>query len=98
MQLQYFKPKSKLLSQYLEGYYFLEKERNEPTVEYFTFPNNFSIVSVLDDTQLVMDNNGAFAKEKKEFLLFPHLSAIIKNLSKYIMKVKSEKLLFTSSH
>lgn len=74
MQLQYFKPKSKLLSQYLEGYYFLEKERNEPTVEYFTFPNNFSIVSVLDDTRLVMDNNGAFAKEKKGV---PFISTLI---------------------
>ncbi|TPD67210.1 helix-turn-helix domain-containing protein [Flavobacterium microcysteis] len=66
MQLQYFRPKNKLLSQYLEGYYFLEKERDEPTVEYFTFPNNFSIVSVITDAQIVMDDKGAFVEEKKE--------------------------------
>lgn len=66
MQLQYFRPKNKLLSQYLEGYYFLEKERDEPTVEYFTFPNNFSIVSVITDAQIVMDDKSAFVKEKKE--------------------------------
>lgn len=66
MQLQYFRPKNKLLAQYLEGYYFLEKERDEPIVEYFTFPNNFSIVSVIADAQIVMDDKGAFVEEKKE--------------------------------
>lgn len=66
MQLQYFRPKNKLLAQYLEGYYFLEKEKDEPTVEYFTFPNNFSIVSVIADAQIIMDDKSAFVKEKKE--------------------------------
>lgn len=74
MQLQYFRPKNKLLAQYLEGYYFLEKERDEPIVEYFTFPNNFSIVSVIADAQIIMDNKGAFVEEKKGA---PFLSTLI---------------------
>ncbi|MEZ0004800.1 AraC-like DNA-binding protein [Flavobacterium sp. 28YEA47A] len=74
MQLQYFSPKNKILAQYIEGYYFLEKERDEPRVEYFTFPNNFSIVSVIDDTRLMIDNTGIFAEEKKGT---PFLSTLI---------------------
>lgn len=64
MQLQYFTPKSKLLARYLEGYYFLEKERDEPAVEYLTFPNNFSIVSLLQDTQLTLAGNSVLIEEK----------------------------------
>lgn len=64
MQLQYFKPKNKLLARYIEGYYFLEKERDEPVVEYLTFPNNFSIISLLQDTQLTLSGNSALIEEK----------------------------------
>lgn len=45
MQVHFHRPKSERLQPYLEGYYFLTQEADEPPVEYLTFPNNFSIVS-----------------------------------------------------
>lgn len=57
MQLQFFKPKNKLLHPYLEGYYFLTKKEAEPTVQYLTFPNNFSIISVYQNTQIEFSEN-----------------------------------------
>lgn len=64
MQLQYFKPKNKLLARYLEGYYFLDRDRDEPAVEYFTFPNNFSIISLIADAQISFDDKSALIREK----------------------------------
>lgn len=66
MQLQYFTPKNKLLARYMEGYYFLEKERDEPALDYLTFPNNFSIISVLADADIQFAGNDVHISEKAE--------------------------------
>lgn len=49
----------------MEGYYFLTKQENEPTVEYLTFPNNFSIISVYQDTEIEFSENKAIISGKK---------------------------------
>jgi len=65
MKLEFYKPKNELLHPYMEGYYFLSKEENEPTVEYLTFPNNFSIISVYKDTEIEFSENKAIISGKK---------------------------------
>lgn len=52
MKLEFYKPKNEKLHPYMEGYYFLTKQEQEPTVEYLTFPNNFSIISVYQNTEI----------------------------------------------
>ncbi|WP_396144050.1 helix-turn-helix domain-containing protein [Flavobacterium sp.] len=64
MEIKFFKPKSEILQKYIEGYYFLTKKETEPTVEYLTFPNNYSIISVYQDTEIVFTENQALVKEK----------------------------------
>jgi len=65
MKLEFYKPKNELLHPYMEGYYFLAKQENEPTVEYLTFPNNFSIISVYKDTEIEFSENKAIVSGKK---------------------------------
>lgn len=64
MRVQFFKPKNPFLEPYLEGYYFLEKEADEASVTYLTFPNNFSIISVLQNTEIVFEDHSVFIRQK----------------------------------
>ncbi len=59
MDLKFFKPKSKILQNYIEGYYFLTKKEDEPPIEYLTFPNNFSIISIMVNTEILFSENQA---------------------------------------
>lgn len=65
MKLEFYKPKNKLLHPYMEGYYFLTKLESEPTVEYLTFPNNFSIISVYQNTEIEFLENKVIINGKK---------------------------------
>ena len=65
MLLKFYKPKNEILQKYIEGYYFLIKKEEEPTVEYLTFPNNYSIISVYENTEVTYHENTAIINEKK---------------------------------
>lgn len=51
MKFQFFKPKNELLKKYIEGFYFLNETTSFPN-KYLTFPNNFSIVSFLQNASV----------------------------------------------
>lgn len=55
MHIQFFKPESALLEDYIEGYYFLAHDAAEPATAYLTFPNNFSILSVCEQVSIHYD-------------------------------------------
>ncbi|MDN3677906.1 helix-turn-helix domain-containing protein [Flavobacterium paronense] len=63
MEIKFIKPKSKILQKHIEGYYFLTQKRNEPEVEYLTFPNNYSIISVYEKTKCEFSENKAVLSE-----------------------------------
>lgn len=63
MEIKFFKPKSKLLQNYIEGYYFLTKKVDEPNVKYLTFPNNYSIISVFEKIKVAYSENNALLSE-----------------------------------
>lgn len=46
MKLDFYKPKNNLLKQYIEGYYFISEDKKSSPIKYYTFPNNFCILSV----------------------------------------------------
>ncbi|NMH29316.1 AraC family transcriptional regulator [Flavobacterium silvaticum] len=46
MKLDFYQPKNAILKKYIEGYYFIQRQENHKSIEYWTFPNNFFIVSV----------------------------------------------------
>ena len=63
MEIKFFKPNSKLLQNYIEGYYFLTKKVDEPNVKYLTFPNNYSIISVFEKIKVEYSENNALLFE-----------------------------------
>ncbi len=66
MEIKFFKPKSKILQKYIEGYYFLTNKKSDTIVEYFTFPNNFSIISIIENAEIIYSENRGIIKEKAE--------------------------------
>ncbi len=46
MKLDNYKPKNDALKKYIEGYYFISEDKNSNQIKYYTFPNNFGILSV----------------------------------------------------
>ena len=65
MELKFYKPKNKILQQYIEGYYFLTNNQEDPVIEYFTFPNNFSIISIIEKVEIIYTENKGVIKENK---------------------------------
>ncbi len=66
MELKFFRPKSEILQQYIEGYYFLTNKSEDSKLEYFTFPNNFSIISIIKNAEIVYAENTGIIKEKQD--------------------------------
>lgn len=50
MNLMFYRPKSSLLREYIEGYYFFSE--GQKPIRYFTFPNNFGILTVAQNTRV----------------------------------------------
>lgn len=46
MTLKFYKPKNKILQKHIEGYYFITEDIKSNPIQYFTFPNNFCVLSV----------------------------------------------------
>ena len=63
MEIKFYKPKNEILQDYIEGYYFLTNLKSDELVEYYTFPSNFSIVSILNNAQIVYSENEGIIKE-----------------------------------
>lgn len=55
MNLMFYRPKNALLREYIEGYYFFS-EKQHP-VRYFTFPNNFGILTVAQNAQVLFKDH-----------------------------------------
>lgn len=51
MKSDFYKPKNELLQKYIEGYYFISEDKNEKQIKYYTFPNNYCILSVYQNTE-----------------------------------------------
>lgn len=52
MKLEFYKPQNETLKKYIEGYYFINEDRNSNQIKYFTFPNNFCILSVNQNAEV----------------------------------------------
>jgi AraC-like DNA-binding protein len=66
LEIKFFKPKCKILQNYIEGYYFLTKKQNETSVQYLTFPNNYSIVSVYEKIKFEFSENSVILSEDQQ--------------------------------
>lgn len=57
MKLEFYQPQSDLLKKYMLGYYFITPYALADKLSYYTFPNNYFIVSVNLGAKIEMDEN-----------------------------------------
>ncbi|MGU3373796.1 helix-turn-helix domain-containing protein [Chryseobacterium sp. M5A1_1a] len=57
MELQFYIPKNNTLKKYIEGYYFITPNETEEPFHYWTFPNNYCIVSVNQNSTATLINH-----------------------------------------
>lgn len=66
MKLDFFKPKNEILKKYIEGYYFISEDKNQKTIKYWTFPNNYCIFSVNQNVEKQYNEDYFIIKSSKE--------------------------------
>lgn len=57
MKLEFYQPQSDLLKKYMQGYYFITPYALADKLSYYTFPNNYCIVSVNLGAEVHMNDN-----------------------------------------
>lgn len=65
MEIKFFKPKNEILQKYIEGYYFLTNSKSDIPISYYTFPNNYSIISIIENVEIIYLENQGIIKEKQ---------------------------------
>lgn len=63
MELQFYTPQNTTLKKYMEGYYFFMENETEEPLHYWTFPNNYCIVSI--------NQNSKTLQNAKKISIFP---------------------------
>ncbi|MCJ8209103.1 helix-turn-helix domain-containing protein [Mucilaginibacter sp. RS28] len=66
MNLEFYKTKHKGLKKYIEGYYFISENKNSDLLHYWTFPNNFFIISVNENADVSIENNRIIVKHSSD--------------------------------
>jgi len=64
--LSFYKPKNPILSKYIEGYYFVKSAEPDFSLSYYTFPNNFQIVSCALESELAIEKDRLVSKHNKK--------------------------------
>ena len=67
MEIKFFKPRCKILQNYIEGYYFLSQNPTEEPISYLTFPNNFSILSIYEKIEITFLENKVILTENHNY-------------------------------
>ena len=62
MILDFFIPKSKTLQKYIEGYYFIAKDEKSNSFNYWTFPNNYFILSISQNIEIAIEESKLVVK------------------------------------
>ncbi|MDQ1090567.1 AraC family transcriptional regulator [Siphonobacter sp. SORGH_AS_1065] len=57
MNLEFYRPTLEALTPYIEGYYFIAPGTHADNLHYWTFPNNYFIVSVSQGVTIEMEKN-----------------------------------------
>lgn len=66
MKLEFYKPQNKTLAKYIEGYYFIAPDGNSNKLNYWTFPNNFFILSVNQNAEIGFEDEKITIQPSKE--------------------------------
>lgn len=73
MQLEFYKPKSERLKKYIEGYYFIQRNNRSGHFHYKTFPNNYTIVTVMHHAALTQHNGKIVITSSKDTGIYSNM-------------------------
>ncbi|NAS31699.1 helix-turn-helix domain-containing protein [Flavobacteriaceae bacterium R38] len=62
MKVELFKPKNKALQEYIECFYLLTHPKDTTPTSYVSFPNTFSMVSILINVENIVTDNEIYTK------------------------------------
>lgn len=62
MNLDFFVPTNKTLQKHIEGYYFVAQNENSGSFNYWTFPNNFFILSISQNIEILINESKLIVK------------------------------------
>ncbi|REC44281.1 helix-turn-helix domain-containing protein [Chryseobacterium sp. 5_R23647] len=79
MNLKFYSPKSDVLKKYIKGYYFIIEDNEYDQVIYKTFPNNYNIVTVMQNISLHQSDNQIIITASKEKNIFSNIVYRYKN-------------------
>jgi AraC-like DNA-binding protein len=65
MKLDYYNPRNNLLKKYIEGYYFISEDKKSEQIKYYTFPNNFCILSINQKAKVALKENSYLVTSAK---------------------------------
>ncbi len=65
MKLDNYKPKNDVLKKYIDSYYFISENKKSKQIKYYTFPNNFCILSVNQNAKVEFKENSYFISSAK---------------------------------
>lgn len=57
MEVEFFKPQSEILKKHIEGYYFMSEKKSLKSNKYWTFPNNFCLVTICQNANIFSERN-----------------------------------------
>ncbi len=66
MKPDFYKPQNKILQKYIEGYYFISEDKNSKSVKYFTFPNNYCILTTNQNIAVQSEHNTVVIQSSPE--------------------------------
>jgi len=66
MEMEFYKPKHEGLRKYIEGYYFISPGDSPKPLHYWTFPNNFFIISVSKGIEIEMQESKIVVKPSSQ--------------------------------
>lgn len=82
MNLFFYKPRNPILKKYIEGYYFINDYLNNATEEYYTFPNNYSILTISKNSTLT------FLSDKIHIRPSPQESLFVSLVYRYVNPIR----------
>ncbi|MFC0076510.1 helix-turn-helix domain-containing protein [Flavobacterium procerum] len=74
MRVKFYKPINETLKKYIKGYYFFLEKDEYDSICYWTFPNNYNIVSVTQNVSIIKRDNKIMITPSKEKNIFSHIT------------------------
>ena len=91
MNLEFYTTKDKTLQKYIEGYYFISEHQNSESFHYWTFPNNFFILSVNQNSEVNIDQNKLIVKSSlEENIVADYVASYSKPIEVYYLNPVNE--------